>query len=134
MSRLGWFGGVAPLSNELDHHAVLGPNSSIFEFGRGGGYESGSGGAVDPSSQLTYQAVSVSLNSSQETGALKKSVTGPRGGVTWGVPGSPDVPAVESGNGGERGGLGDLDQWQPTCTWIPTKHKLRNDSQSGFSD
>ena len=111
-----------------------GPTPLSLSLEGGGGYESGSGGAVDPSSQLTYQAVSVSLNSSQVTGALNKTVPGPRGGDTWGVPGSPDFPAVESGNGGERGGLGDLDQWQPTCTWIPTKHKLRNVSQSGFSD
>ena len=33
----GWFGGAAPLSNGPVHHAVLGADSSNFEFGRGGG-------------------------------------------------------------------------------------------------
>ena len=115
MSRSGWFGGAAPLSNELDHHAVL----STFEFGRGGGYAGGSGGAVDPS--LSYQTVSVDLNSSQETGVLNKLVPGPWGGVTRGVPTAPDFPA------GERGG---------SKTWTignPRAHGFQQNTSPGMS-
>jgi len=113
-SSPGWFGGPAPLNNERENHAVL----STFEFGRGGSYTGGSGGAVDPS--LSYQTVSVDLNSSQETGVLNKLVPGPWGGVTRGG-------SYSSGLSPWRGGrLEDLDHWQPACTWIPTKHKSRN--------
>ena len=100
-----------------------GPTPQSLSLEGGGGYESGSGGAVDPSSQLTYQAVSVSLNS----WVLNKTVPGPRGGDTWGVPAAPDFPAVESGNGGERGGL---------ATWTsgnPRAHGFQQNTSSGMT-
>ena len=87
-SHPGWFGGPAPLSNEQENHAVL----STFEFGRGGSYTGGSGGAVD--SSLSYQTVSVNPNSSR---VLNKLVPGPWGGVTRGVPTAPDFPPGEGG-------------------------------------
>ena len=61
------------------------------------------------------------------TGALNKTVPGPRGGDTWGVPAAPDFPAVESGNGGERGGL---------ATWTsgnPRAHGFQQNTSSGMT-
>ena len=101
----GWFGGAAPLSNGPVHHAVLGADSSIFEFGRGGVYMRCAGIPVEQSSQMACQAASINLNHSQETGDFNKMGPDPWGGDTWAVPGSPGVPAAGSGNGREQGSL-----------------------------